>query len=77
MSADEGIYFSSFNGSTWAPQQQILGVGTHPFDIREPELMAQGKPARWLGPSLPCTRCEARRPTHLGDLRTAHLRRNK
>lgn len=28
MDNDEGIYWSRFDGSTWAPQQNVPGVGT-------------------------------------------------
>ena len=27
---DQSIWFSHFNGTTWAPQKQIPGVGTSP-----------------------------------------------
>lgn len=37
IDGDDRVFYSSFNGITWAPQQRIVGIGTNPFDIREPE----------------------------------------
>jgi len=40
VTGDDRVWHSSFNGSTWAPQQQIVGIGTNPFDMKEPALEA-------------------------------------
>ena len=37
INGDDRVFYTSFNGTAWAPQQQIVGIGTNPFDIREPE----------------------------------------
>jgi len=42
---DERIFFSSFNGTTWAPQQLVSGVGTSP-DLIVRELVDLVRPDR-------------------------------
>jgi len=33
MAGDDRVFYSHFDGTTWAPQQFVPGIGTNPVDI--------------------------------------------